>query len=262
VVRELERQWEEALRHEQHEQEAYARFCRDQPTELTSHERDAIRRLAYDLPGLWIAPETTAQDRQEIVRLLLEQITVEVQGDSELVDVRLHWAGGVQGQHRITRPVARYEQLSTYRQLLERIDQLQQGGMSFEHIAEHLNADGFYPPKRTDRFNGGMVARLLSRRSLHGPRPRAMVEAGVLEPYEYWLSDLARALKMPRITLYKWQRLGWVHSRHVKVSKGLERLALWVDHDERERLHQLRLYKRQWPNPHYPSALTTPKPRE
>lgn len=88
-----------------------------------------------------------------------------------------------------------------------------------------------------------------------------MVEAGVLEPHEYWLSDLAWELKMPRITLYKWQRLGWVHSRHVKVSKGLERIALWVDHDERERLSQLRLYKRQWPNPHYPSTLTTPKPR-
>ena len=44
VGRELERQWEEALRHEQHEQEAYARFCREQPTELTLRERDSIRR--------------------------------------------------------------------------------------------------------------------------------------------------------------------------------------------------------------------------
>jgi len=35
VARELERQWEEALRHEQHEQEAYKRFCRDQPAEFT-----------------------------------------------------------------------------------------------------------------------------------------------------------------------------------------------------------------------------------
>jgi hypothetical protein len=45
VARELERQWEEALRHEQHEQEAYNRFCREQPAELTSRERDAIGRL-------------------------------------------------------------------------------------------------------------------------------------------------------------------------------------------------------------------------
>jgi hypothetical protein len=166
----------------------------------------------------------------------------------------------VQSQHRVIRPVARYEQLSTYPRLLARIDQLRQGGMSFEHIAAHLNRDGLYPPKRTEQFNGGMIARLLSRRGLHGPRPRAMVDSGVLGPHEYWLSDLARELTMPRITLYKWQRLGWVQSR--KVAEALGRLALWADDEERDRLRQLRLYKRQWPNPRYPAALTTPKPRE
>ena len=260
VARELERQWEEALRHEQQEQEAYARFCREQPAELTSHERDAIRRLAHDMPGLWASSETTAQDRQEIVRVLLEQVPVDGQGDSEQVDVTLHWAGGVQSQRRVIRPVARYEQLSTYPRLLARIDTLRHDGMSFEQIAEHLNGEGLYPPKRTDQFNGGMIARLLSRRGLHGPRPRAMVETGVLEVREYWLSDLARELHLPRITLYKWQRVGWVPSR--KVAEALGRLALWADDEELERLRQLRLSKRQWPNPRYPATLITPKPRE
>jgi Recombinase len=189
VARELERQWEEALRHEQHEQEAYNRFRREQPAELTSRERDAIRRLAQDMPGLWVAPETTAQDRQEIIRLLLEQVLVDVQGDSELVDVTLRWSGGVESQHRVSRPVARYEQWSTYPRLLARIDTLRHDGMNFEQIAGHLNGAGFYPPKRRDHFNGGTIARLLSRRGLHGPRPRAMGQAGVLEPHEYWLSD-------------------------------------------------------------------------
>lgn len=132
--------------------------------------------------------------------------------------------------------------------------------MSFEHIAEHLNREAFSPPKRTDQFTGGMIARLLSRRGLHGPRPRTMVKAGALEPHAYWLSDLARALTLPRSTLYKWQRLGWVHSR--KVAAALGRLALWADDEELKRLRQLRLYKRQWPEPRYPATLTTPKARE
>jgi hypothetical protein len=59
------------------------------------------------MPRLWAAPETAPQDRQEIVRLLLEKVTVDVQGDSEQVDVMLHWAGGVKSQHRVLRPVAR-----------------------------------------------------------------------------------------------------------------------------------------------------------
>jgi hypothetical protein len=132
--------------------------------------------------------------------------------------------------------------------------------MSFEQIAEHLNREACYPPKRTDQFNGGMIARLLSRRGLHGPRPRTMVQVGVLEPHEYWLSDVARELTLPRSTLYTWQRLGWVYSR--TVAEALGRLALWADDEELKRLRQLRLYKRQWPEPRYPATLTTPKARE
>jgi DNA invertase Pin-like site-specific DNA recombinase len=260
VARELERQWEEALRHEQHEHEAYARFRREQPAEFTAQEREAIRRLAQDIPGVWDAPETTAQERQEIVRLLLERVTIEVQGDSDQVDVTLHWAGGVTSQHRVIRPVARYEQLSTYAELMARIDTLRHGGASFAQIAEHLNRAGFYPPKRTERFNGGIVARLLSQRGLHGPRPRVMVDGSVLKRHEYWLTDFARELAMPIATVHKWQRCGWVHSRKVAVASG--RLVIWADDDELERLRRLRAYQRKWPEPRYPATLTTPKHRK
>lgn len=260
VVRELERQWEAALRHEQREQEAYARFCRDQPADLTSCERDAIRRLAHDLPSLWTSPQTTAQDRQEIVRLLLDQITVAVEGDSEWVEVTLRWAGGFQSQHRITRPVARYEQLSTYPALLSRMKELHRVRTSFERIAEQLNLDGFYPPKRVGRFNATMVSRLLNRLVPADSDTQAILAPGLLEPDEYWLSDLARELHMPRVTLHKWQKAGWVHSR--KIADGGGRVALWVDADERERLTQLRHYQRQWPYNRYPATLTTPKTKK
>jgi hypothetical protein len=260
VARELERLWEEALRHEQHEQEAYARFRREQPAECTAQERDAILRLAHDVPGLWHAPETTPQDRQEIVRMLLKRVTVDVQGDSEQVEVTLHWAGGVRSQHDLKRPVARYEQLSTYPMLIARIDTLRQEGVSFEQIAQHLNHEGFSPPKRTARFTGSMGARLLSPRGLHGPRPRAMLDGIVLHPHEYWLTDFARRLNMPIATVHKWQRWGWVHSRKVVVAAG--RWAIWADDDELERLRRLRAYKRKWPEPRYPAALTTPKRRD
>jgi hypothetical protein len=193
------------------------------------------------------------------VRLLLDQVAVDVRGDSEQVDVTLHWAGGVESRHRLIRPVQRYEQLSTYPRLMARLETLRHEGLSFAQMAERLTAEGFYPPKRTDRFTGEMIARLLSRSGLHGPRPRTMVAAEVLEPHEYWLSDLARELTMPNATLYKWQRLGWVHSRKVAEASG--RLALWADADDLERLRCLRAYQRQWPEPRYPQALIQPKER-
>jgi hypothetical protein len=61
--------------------------------------------------------------------------------------------------------------------------------------------------------------RLLSPRGLQGSRPRSMVASSVLQVHEYWLTDLARRLTMPCATLYKWQRLGWVHSRGIRLTR-------------------------------------------
>src|SRR5262249_23761091 len=83
VARELERCWEEAPGHEQHLHEEYARFRRECPPALTSREREAILRLAHDVPALWHAAETAPQDRQEIVRVLVEHITIDVHDESE-----------------------------------------------------------------------------------------------------------------------------------------------------------------------------------
>jgi hypothetical protein len=255
VARELERLWEEALRQEQHEQEAYARFQREQPPELTPSEREASRRLAQDVPGLWGAP-----GRQEMARLLIERITIEIQGESEQVEITLHWAGGVRRGHHVIRPVARYDRLSNYQALIDRIDTLRRDGFSLTQIAERLNRGGFDPPKRTARFSGSMVARLLSPRGLHGPRPRTMVDTTVLQPYEHWLTDFARTMNMPIATVHKWQRLGWVHSRKVAMAAG--RWAIWADDNELARLRRLRASTRQWPAPRDPAALTTPTPRD
>jgi hypothetical protein len=38
----------------------------------------AIRQLTNDLPALWQAPTTTGEERQTIVRLLLERVLVTV----------------------------------------------------------------------------------------------------------------------------------------------------------------------------------------
>jgi DNA-binding transcriptional MerR regulator len=222
-------------------------------------QREAIRRLAEDVPRIWNAMDTRPQDRQEIARLLLERVVVDIEGDSDQVEVVLHWAGGFTSCHRLVRPVSRYGQLADYPRMRNRIDALRAKGTSFTEIADHLNREGFHPPKRTDHFNGSMVARLLSGRGLHGPRPTAMANPGLLEEHEFWLTDLARQLKIPVATLHRWQRVGWLHSRKVDVAGG--RWAIWADADELARLRRLRSHRRQWPTPCYPADLTTPKPR-
>jgi hypothetical protein len=244
VARELERAWNEAMLHQQHVQAGYDQFRRSQPAGLTDAEREQIAALAEDIPALWHAATTTDGERQEIARLLLQGVSVEVQGQSEQVRVRLSWKGGHVSDHSLTRSVDRYAHRSDYAELLARIEELSGNGLSQAAVAEQLNRDGFRPPKRTPRFTGGMAARLRSKQGRRGPRPQAATAAGMLREHEWFLSDLARELEMPRDTLHRWRKVGWVRARKLPVAGGA--WVLWADAEERARMRQLRKTPRGW----------------
>ena len=173
VARELDRRWEEALKQQRQLDDAYARFVRSAPAELSEQALSSIRALAADLPAVWSASTTTPADRQRIARPLLERVVVTVDKASERVDVVLHWIGGAVRAHTITRPVTRCGQQSDYPRLVARLRELCTGRDNAAEIAERLNAEGFCPPKRAKRFTGEMVRRLtaelgLARRPRHG----------------------------------------------------------------------------------------------
>src|ERR1035441_4751405 len=121
VARQLEADWETALAEAGQLEADYQRFTEEQPAALSPAERAAIQALAADLPQVWHAPSTTQADRKELLRILIEDITVNVAGDSELVDVTITWAGGHQTAGQAVRPVARLDQLSYYPALLARV---------------------------------------------------------------------------------------------------------------------------------------------
>jgi DNA invertase Pin-like site-specific DNA recombinase len=260
VARELERRWEEALKEQRRLEEEYARFSRDQPQGLSACEREQIRALSRDLPALWQAPATTAADRQRIVRLLVEEVVVTVRGESEWVDVTIHWAGGSTSTHALVRPVQRYQQLADYGRLLERIDALRKAGQTLTAVAEQLNREGFHPPKRSATFTKEILSGLLAKRGRTGPRPRVVAEPGVLGEHEWLLTDLARELKMPPETLHRWIRVGWVHARKLPTPRG--QWVIWADADERERMTRIRTCPRGWSDENILAQLTNPKARE
>jgi hypothetical protein len=226
---------------------------------LTSDEREQILTLSQDLPTLWRAESTTPQDRQTIARLLLEQVTVTIEGSSERVEVELRWAGGFTSRHTLSRPVPTYEQLSRYDELAARIDSLLAQRQTLSHIAATLNAEGFHPPKRSGVFTAGILSRFLRDRQVRtGPLPRSVTDEQHLETDEWWLADLAAALSMPIATLHRWQRVGWVTARKVAAAGG--RWAIYANAAELKRLRSLRDSPRSWPVP-YPTELTTPQPK-
>jgi|SRR5882724_6759220 len=256
VARELERRWEEALQQQRGLEESYQRFCATQPAALSTVEQEQVRTLASDIPELWHAATTTTADRQQIVRLLIERIVVDVQGASERVAVTIHWAGGWQSQHELVRAVQRYDQLSDYPRLRARIRQLRADGCSMREVVKRLNDEGFRPPKRVQRFTSSMVAGMLAKDLRSGPRPRALTADRLLQEGEWLLSDLARRLDMPQGTLHRWRKVGWVHARKLPVPGG--HWALWADARELERLARLRQYRRTWLEKSPPVELKTP----
>jgi DNA invertase Pin-like site-specific DNA recombinase len=258
VARELERRWEEALRQQRQLEEEFARWERSTPRRLSAQDQEVIRALAADLPALWQAETTTPQDRQRIARLLLERVTVTVDKASERVDVQLSWLGGLVTAHTIHRPVSRYDQQTAYPRLVQRLKELSRTRFSSSEIAEHLNAEGFRPPKRTDHFTSAMVLRLTNQLGLtRRPRPGSAVGLG---PDEYRPAGLARKLSVQRDTIRRWMRVGWVNLRKDEAGHHI----LWADADELRRLRRLRqLHQlpRTWANKARLAELKKPKQR-
>jgi hypothetical protein len=253
VARSLERRWEETLQAERQVRDDYDRFLREQPPQLSRQERARIAVLSSDIPTLWHAPGTSHQDRKEIVRQLVERVVVHVKKDSEYVDVTIHWHGGFTSQHEIVRPVQFYEQLRDFDKLMDRIVTLRHEGHTEAQIAEHLNREGFIPPKRCGVFYPALLHKLLIRRRLADER----AYNGQLEPDEWWLQDLARAIPMSTHKLAYWARRGWLHARQTPA-KHL--WILWADKKEVNRLRRLAALSHRGVV-EYPPGLTTPKER-
>ena len=251
VARQLEISWEETLRKQRELEEDLRRLEHAQPLELKSHELEMIKSLSTVLPTLWKAAGTTAADRQTIIRHLVERVVVDVQGESERVDVEVHWSGGFVSQHELTRPVGSYRQLSGYRELMTRVEDLRNAGRTSTQIADKLNDEGFHPPS-CKGFDALTIRRLLSR---HGK----FHDAERTEPPRWRLRDLAEKLEMPTETLRSWLRRGWLHGKQLKGAHG--RWILWADDDELSRLTQLRRHREESSGRPVSSKLTTPKAR-
>jgi DNA invertase Pin-like site-specific DNA recombinase len=238
VVRQLEADWEAALAAQQRLREDYDRFTRTRPQPLTAVQQRAIAALASDIPGLWAAPTTTDADRKQLIRTVVEQVTITVLGVSEHVAVTIGWAGGHTTRGQTIRPVARLDQLSSYPQLLQRVRQLAEQGHRAQAIARRLHAEGFRPAKGRQRIGISAITQLLHQLGY----PRAFTRQRIVpppgeepRPDEWWLDDLAAELAMPPITLHTWIRRGWVHARQES-----RRPHRWIIHADPHQLAELR----------------------
>jgi DNA invertase Pin-like site-specific DNA recombinase len=94
VARGLEREWEERLRTLEAAKAELERRERERPRILSRAERDHLLALGPDLASVWNAPTTTLRDKKELLRTLIDEVTIRVDRDKAAAHPTLRWKGG------------------------------------------------------------------------------------------------------------------------------------------------------------------------
>lgn len=97
----LEERWNQALQQVNQLQQQLA-VIRQTYQPLSIEQRQAIYRLADDLPQVWHHPKADMKIKKRILQTLITEIVVDISSDHFLV-ISIHWAGGKHTQYRIKR---------------------------------------------------------------------------------------------------------------------------------------------------------------
>ena len=233
VAQTLEDNWEAALSECQRLNDSYQRHCRRAPAALSAQERAAIKESMSGIAALWSGGVLTKSEKAEIMRLMIERVTVEVVGDSERVKVGLHWVGGARTRAEIRRPVRNLRQLSYFDGLCARIAALKSEGRSQREIAATLNADG-WKPARGDAFTEASLQAIAHRSGLgeaHGRKRKQPTPADQGRD-EWMLDDLVKKTGVPKPTLYGWIVKGRLNARKEGPRAGGARRRWLVQADQ------------------------------
>ena len=90
-----------ALGELERERRKLAELERRRPEPLTDAERQALARVARDLPRLWNAPTTTPRDRKELLRSLISEVVVTVREDPRRAEIEIAWEGGARTELQV-----------------------------------------------------------------------------------------------------------------------------------------------------------------
>lgn len=167
VARTLEREWNTRLEELERLEEEYAEVKRNPPFELSAAQREKILELAQDLPRLWHAETTLQSQRKEVLRLLIEDVTVTNVAEPWSVTVAIQWRTGTLSRHQAERPLPHPQ--TTSPEVVARIQALYETNTDAQ-IAARLNAEGCRSGYGRP-FTPESVAHIRLRQGLHKYSP-------------------------------------------------------------------------------------------
>ena len=100
VAAELEVRWNTALQKKRDLEDRLEGFDRE-IHQAPVPNKELLLSLAQDLPAIWNSPSTDTRLKQRIVRILIEEIVVDVDDSSREIILLIHWAGGRHSELRV-----------------------------------------------------------------------------------------------------------------------------------------------------------------
>jgi hypothetical protein len=124
VAATLERRWNDALLHLEELHNAFTDFQSREALVATPEQKARIRALAQDFPRLWHAPSTNPKDRKRMLRLLIQDITVERVPEPKQAILHIRWQGGACQDLCVDLPHAIADRLRYPDELVQRVRSL------------------------------------------------------------------------------------------------------------------------------------------
>lgn len=102
VAAELEGRWNAAMQKVQGLEDRLREI--DQTGNVSAiPDKEILLSLAQDLPAVWNAPGTESGLKQRIVRILMEEVVVDVDEEKHEIVLLIHWAGGRHSELRVSK---------------------------------------------------------------------------------------------------------------------------------------------------------------
>lgn len=218
VARSLERGWEEKLRAAESIEQDYERWRSDEPLVLSEADRDGLRALGENLPGIWHASSTTAAERKNILRLIICEVVLDQKRLQGQVWIKILWQTGATSEHSVQRRVHTYSNYIDIDKLRARVTELNAAGKMDKEIASVLNAEGFLAA-RNCAFKGDNVWLLRRRWGI----PTVKINGTSSNPVRwpdgtYSVQGAAMALDITPQVIFDYLARGWLKGH--QLAKG------------------------------------------
>lgn len=130
VADNLEKRWNDKLRALAEAENAFTGWKEKNRFNISPPAREDLLQFVRDFPALWNHPQTNARDRKQMLRLMIQDVTL-LRGDDIHVCVR--WKGGATSELHLPIPLCAWELRRTPQVVLDRIADLAK-----EHVSVHF----------------------------------------------------------------------------------------------------------------------------